>query len=152
MAAANWLPSPLVEALVEAASLAAEAVDPWWIIGSAAVVLHGVETPVADIDLLTSARDADSILAAAGRRPDTESDRSRFRSVYGTLPSPGVSIEVMGGLEVLSAGAWHRVLPATRQAVSVCAATLYVPDRAELAAIMRSFGRAKDIIRAALLD
>ena len=50
-------------ARVAAAMAQAGARDHWWIIGSAAVVLHGVDTSVADVDLLLSPADAERLLA-----------------------------------------------------------------------------------------
>ena len=126
--------------------------DPWWIIGSAAVALNGVDPGgIADVDVLTSARDASAILAAVGCVADTCSDRSAFRSVYGRLPSPALPIEVMGGLEVFVRDRWRAITPCTRVAVSTGGVTVYVPEREDLIAILRLFGRAKDLARAALL-
>lgn len=148
------IPDPLRAGLVAAASAAAShARDPWWVIGSAAVALHGAEAGhVADIDLLTSRRDARTLLAAAGARPDAERDRSRFRSVYGRWRAhEGLAIEVMGGLEVNTSAGWRLVRPSTRVPVRCGTAMVFVPGRDDLTAILRLFGREKDLARAAAL-
>ena len=56
--------SSLAAALDEVAAALRGARDPWWVIGSAAARLHGAETPVADVDVLLSERDALVIAAA----------------------------------------------------------------------------------------
>jgi hypothetical protein len=138
-----------------AAAAVRHARDPWWVIGSAAVALHGADPGhVADIDLLTSAFGAHTLLAAAGARPDAASDHSRFRSAYGRWrPANGLAIEIMGGLQVNTVAGWQRVEPRTRVPVRCGAATLslFIPGRGDLAAILRLFGRDKDLARAAAL-
>lgn len=144
---------PLQAALVAAgAAAAAHACDPWWVIGSAAVALHGADPGhVADVDLLTSTRDAVTLLAAAGVAPDGTSDQSRFRSVYGRWPVRSREIEVLGGLEIFTVQGWQAVRPATRVPVQCGPATLYIPERGDLIAILKLFRRDKDLARAAAL-
>lgn len=142
----------LVAGLADTARRMDGAGKPWWIIGSAAVRLHGAVTPVADIDLLCDEGDARAVLACAGlaAAPGLPSDLFRsevFGTVAGALP-----LEVMGGLHLRGHGGWERVALATREAVRIGGATLWVPSRAELAALLRRFGRAKDMARAALLE
>ena len=130
------------------AALAA-ACDPWWVIGSAAAALHGARTPVADIDVLLSVRDAAALLprlglAVAAGRPD-----DRFRSeVFARWTGAALPIEFMAGLCTREGDAWAPVHLSTRVVVGGVA----VPSRRELAALMRRFGRDKDLARAALLD
>lgn len=142
----------LEAALEQAASLLATARDPWWVIGSAAVALHGADPGrVADVDILTSADDAERLLRTAGATRDRSAPRTHFRSVYGRLASSGLAIEIMGGLEVLAGDAWVAVRPRTRVAVAVGSSVVFIPDRQELVAILQRFGRPKDLARAALL-
>ena len=118
-------------------------------VGSAAVRLHGAETSVADIDVLTSARDAAQLLDAWQGAVTIGGASDRFRShPLSRLDGAALAVEVMANLEVRTADVWRRVVPATRVAV----AGVFVPARDELAAILRAFGRDKDVARAALLE
>ncbi|MEH3100784.1 hypothetical protein [Sphingomonas adhaesiva] len=138
----------LDDALRAVAAAMATARDPWWVIGSAAVRLHGVETPVADIDVLTSVADGEAIVAAWRRGVVIGAADHRFRSTpFARLDGAALPIEIMAGLHVHRDGAWRPVLPRSR----VVHGGFPVPDRAELIAILRLFGRPKDMRRAALL-
>ena len=57
----------------------------------------------------------------------------------------------MAGFEYRVGETWHPVQLTTRQAITVGAATVYVPERDELRRIIAGFGRPKDIERARLL-
>jgi len=150
------VPSPhgeLATALAHAAAVAAGARDPWWIIGSAAAFLHGARTPVADIDVLMSADDAFAALDAAGVAASGGEASDLFCSeVFGTIRGTHLPIEVFGGFRIRTGQHWQPVVLKTRVAVAVEGFTLWVPARDELAALFRSFGRPKDLARAALLD
>jgi hypothetical protein len=136
------------------AELAADASDDWWIIGSAAVALHGAQVPaVRDIDLLMSARDAERFLKRVGGRERAGKPSAKFRSdVFGTWVDPPLPVEVMGGFSLAIAGEWCPVLPETRERKTIGGQVLFVPSAAELKAMLLSFGRPKDIDRASLLS
>ena len=125
------------------------ATQPWWVIGSAAVALHGAATSVADIDLLLDIDDAAAVFEAMGvpalpGRPD-----GRFRSdVFGRCTATPLAIELMAGLHLRRNDGWVPVALETR----VARHGVFVPARAELAALLRRFGRDKDLGRAAALD
>lgn len=63
-----------------------QARDPWWIIASAAVALHGADPGgVADVDILLRAADARVILPAIGIELRIGSVHAVFRSsIFGT--------------------------------------------------------------------
>ena len=146
------IPEDVAAALAEVPRITGAARDPWWIIGSAAALLHGAETNVGDIDLLMSVRDARAVLGAGGAaaRPGGGSDL--FHSdAFGTIHTGALAIEVMGGLKVRTSDGWQAVALATRRPVRLGAATLLVPERAELIDLLRLFGRDKDVARAGLL-
>ena len=68
-----------------------------------------------------------------------------------------MAVEVMAGFEAKGADTsglfdWWPVLPRTRERIVIEGEALFVPSRTELAALLRRFGRAKDIARAVLLD
>ena len=120
----------------------------WWVIGSAAVVLHGVHTSVADIDLLLDVSDADRIAMRRSLTWVEGQDTDLFRSErYGLLTDTALPIELMAGLRVRG----EPLVPATRVSVSIGDATVHVPDKSEMIAIFDRFDRPKDRRRAALL-
>jgi hypothetical protein len=130
-----------------------DARDDWWIIGSAAVALHGAEPPiVADIDLLTGRDDALRLAALWGATPEPPGDHGLFRSaIHFEHALEGAIVDVMAELEVNGAAGWKRLEPKTRVPIPLGEAKLYAPTRSELIEILRRFGRPKDLERAALL-
>ena len=136
------------------AEAAAQAGDPWWIIGSAAVALHGAEVPdIKDVDLLMMALDAERILHHLGVESCPPTYSTLFRSsVFGTWSAPPLPVEIMGDLRLSTPAGWRPVRPETRVAVTVEGKRLFVPAAAELIALLRSFGRPKDLMRIRLLE
>ena len=127
--------------------------DRWWIIGSAAVALHGADPgPVAGIDVLLSVADAHRILPTIGIAPVAGVADARFRSrVFGVWDGTASPVEFMAGLECRTGDTWLPVRPATRSAVAVGGGIVHVPDRGELGSILVAFGRPKDLARTARL-
>ncbi len=128
--------------------------DPWWIIGSTAVALHGVDPgPINDIDILVSVPDAGR-LAENWQCPNMANTGSElFRSQVLLRPNIGCfPVEAMAGLEFRTLDNWQHLSPKTRQEIRCETCGLFVPDRPELIEILRSFGREKDIRRANLLS
>ena len=147
------IPPALQATLAAVAAMAAAAHDPWWVIGSAAVALHGAEVQVADVDLLTGARDAQRILATAGVTAAQGRRSKRFHSqVFGRIRGLPLDLEIMAGFSVCADGTWHPIVPVTREPVASGGATLYVPGKAELQSLLRLIGRPRDLVRASLLD
>jgi hypothetical protein len=144
----------LAETLALVAQAAADATDDWWIIGSAAVALHGRSVPqVKDVDLLMSAPDAAAFLRRAGVPLRAGQADARFRSlVFGLWSAPPIPVEVMGGFSVVADGGWREVALATRDPVTVAGVSVYVPSADELVRLLHTFGRAKDLERARLLE
>lgn len=136
-------------ALAQVAAALHSARDPWWVIGSAAVRLHGGDTSVADIDVLVSARDAERLLEAWPGEATIGGASAQFRShPFARLDGAALPVELMADLELCTADGWQPVRPLTR----VARGGVFVPDREELRAILRAFGREKDLARAALLS
>lgn len=128
--------------------------DPWWIIGSTAVLLHGARPiSVADVDVLPSVADARRILPAIGIAPEHKPAHSQFRSeIFATWTEPPLPVEFMADFHYLRSGQWRAALPTTRQSIAVGSVTVYVPERWELRDMMLGFGREKDFERVRLLD
>ena len=143
----------LAETFAMVAEAASGASSPWWIIGSAAVVLHGCSVPhVRDVDLLMSAAEAEQLLRRVGGRLRPTDTDPRFRSrVFGNWNAPPVPVEVFGGFALPTPQGWRDVALSTREAVAIAGHKLFVPSTEELVQLLRSFGRAKDLERARIL-
>jgi len=128
--------------------------DPWVVIGSAATRLVGADVSVADLDLLTSVRDADALRGRwqrqreAAQRPD---GAERFRSRFARCRFPGLPVEVMGGLEVFGPDGWTPLRIDRSVRASIAGLSVPVPAIAEQIRVLDSFGRPKDRARTAVL-
>jgi hypothetical protein len=147
------LPERLRQALVMVAELCAPAADPWWVISSAAVALHGAPVEnVRDVDVLMSARDAQRTLVQVGVEPHAGHATAQFRSaVFGTWHGPPLPVEIFGDFDFAGPDGWSRVAPASREPVAIGGHILFVPSAAELRRMLIAFGRPKDLARARLL-
>ncbi len=148
------LPDPLRESLALVADAMRAASDPWWIIASAAMALHGAHPiHVADIDLLASERDTAALIAALSLQPAPPGGAPQFRSaLFARWLAPPLPVEIMAGFEVHTPDGWRPVRPATRLARPLGERMLFVPCAAELIEHCRLFGRPKDEQRAALMQ
>ena len=135
------------------ATVAVDACDSWWIIGSAAVALvGGAIADIRDVDVLMSPTDASRFLDRVGSESERRAPDPLFSSsVFGTWNAPPLPVEVMGGFSYCHSGSWRQVWPLTRREVLVADRVLFVPSSEELKALLRGFGREKDIARAALI-
>jgi hypothetical protein len=125
----------------------------WWLIGSAALSVMGLDVVVRDVDLLTTLEGGQAWLAAFGVEAVPKSGDAKFRSkVFKSLAViGGLELEIMGDLMVNTPDGWQGLIPQTRRAISTPAGMVYVPETAEMLAILTLFGRPKDMDRAALL-
>jgi hypothetical protein len=126
----------------------------WWIISSAAIALHGVEPgPIGDVDVLFDPRDAAAVLGPLGIDPRPGTGTELFRSaIFARWTATPMPVELFAGFELCEAGIWQAIRPETREQVRCGNALVYVPAREELAAMLRRFGRPKDLDRAARLS
>ncbi|WP_343528295.1 hypothetical protein [Sphingomonas sp.] len=126
----------------------------WWIIGSAAMALHGVEAGrVNDIDLLVDQRLATAVLDRLGIAPLVLPPDPLFRSaVFARWEGAAVPVEIMAGFQLCVGGAWYPVEPHSRERIMIDDDGLFVPDRPELLSLFRLFGRPKDAPRIAALE
>jgi hypothetical protein len=148
--------SPLHETLaVSIPDLRRHCRDPWVVIGSAAVALAGVDVSVADVDVLTSKRDAEGLIALwRARLDDTHepmADSDRFRSHFARFRFPGLPLEVMGGLELNGSNGWQPVHVDDVVRVICAGVDVPIPALSEQIRILESFARPKDLQRAARL-
>ncbi|MEL7189373.1 MAG: hypothetical protein AAGK17_07460 [Pseudomonadota bacterium] len=149
------MPDPHFENSIAAVASAMElSQDPWWIIGSAAVVLHGSDPgTIADIDVMISERDLKALYMRLPLSNTPEVGKPMFRSdLFGRWSEPKLEVEFMAGLRLREAGEWHPIKPKTRVAFPVGKQILFAPEKAELVNILLRFGREKDCLRAASLE
>lgn len=129
-------------------------VDPWCLIGSSAALLLGAGVGVADVDVLTSRGDAETLMRvwASRREPAfVPSDSDRFRSHFARFLFPGMPVEVMGALELHVDGDWQAVRPGRLVLVGVNGLAVPVPCIDDQIRLLQSFGRDKDHRRIAAL-
>ncbi|MEO1220521.1 MAG: hypothetical protein AAFY42_04110 [Pseudomonadota bacterium] len=133
--------------------LLSECEDPWWVLGSAAIALVGVDPKgVRDVDFLVSHPDAKRLMKTHGLKNDADGGNALFRSDVLLLPVLGrIPVEVMGNYYIKTAEAWRLLAPQTRARVEVDGATLYVPHISEQIEILMALGRPKDLARIELL-
>jgi hypothetical protein len=128
--------------------------DPWTLIGSAAARLAGADVAVADLDVLTSVRDADALIEHWRARQDetwVPASAERFRSRFARFLFPGLPVEVMGGLGLCGERGWAPVRIGEVVTVDVAGFAVTIPTVAEQIRVLERFGRPKDLQRAALL-
>lgn len=144
-----------LEATLLALEPALEAAQhPWWILGSAAVVLHGADPlGVADVDVLLDQRDSVAVLGRLGLTPMAGEGNTQFRSaVFNLWAGSILPVELFAGFCLCEGGVWSEFVPQTRIAVWLGEAQAFVPEREELIALLRRFGRPKDLVRIAALN
>jgi hypothetical protein len=140
----------LEESLARLAALLHDAQEPGWIIGSVAVALHGGDSgKIRDIDVVLGHRDAERYLRHLALSNRAVTANPLFRSdVFAAWRDTPVTIELMAGLKVKRGGRWEPLSIKSREEKRH---GLFVPSRDELRAILISFGRDKDLRRAAAL-
>ena len=124
----------------------------WWIIGSAALALSGVEVKPRDIDVFAASDVIEAARQALGVAA-MPSGNSRFRSdpYFQFCPDGGLEIDFMGALQVKTEEGWVDLRIESIVQIACGSVTLFVPSIAEQGRILRLFGRPKDLARAALI-
>lgn len=130
--------------------------DPFWVIGSSALVLGGVRLEsIDDIDLLTSSRDADFLqqIWQTNRLDDhSPAHADRFLSNFGRFKFGEILIEVMGELKVFHENKWQKLEVIEWKIVEINEElSVKIPTLTEQYRIFMLFGREKDIIKANLI-
>ncbi|ESQ78239.1 hypothetical protein [Asticcacaulis sp. YBE204] len=120
--------------------------QPWWIIGSTALCLSGVDIVPKDVDVFASSAviEAARIKLNAETMPPRPDGRFRSNPYFQHTPEGGVEIDFMGDLEVFSGGEWGKLQIESEDWVDA----LPVPSLEEQVRILHLFGRDKDIVRA----
>ncbi|KRA35688.1 hypothetical protein ASD68_04685 [Rhodanobacter sp. Root627] len=129
-------------------------VDPWCLIGSTAALLLGAQASAADVDVLTSRADAETLMAVWASQRETAftpPDAGRFRSHFARFRFPGAAVEIMGALEVHADERWQAVSPGRLVLVGVNGLAVPVPSLDDQIRLFKSFGREKDMRHAEAL-
>ncbi len=147
------LSDPSLSSIIRLAAFLEDTSDPWWILGSAAVALSGVNPGgVRDIDVLVSLQDARRLMETKALPNEVDGGGALFRSEIFLRPEIGdVPVEIMANYVIREEGGWWPVKLQTREAVSVCGTTVYVPELGEQAMLLQRLGRPKDLRRLACL-
>ena len=139
--------------LVQVADVLSDARGPWWIVGSAAMALHGIDPgEIGDVDVLMDAGDARALLPRLGLENAPRPDKMFRSEVFGRWEAPPLAVDFMGDFAVRQGAGWSAVEPVTRQHVSVGSTSVAVPALIELRHLFERFGREKDRARIRLLD
>ncbi|MBA4853131.1 hypothetical protein [Emticicia sp. BO119] len=129
--------------------------DPFYIIGSSALVLTRIPLEITDdIDLLTSSRDASflkELWEANKVREYTPDGAHKFRSVFGRFQWENILVEVMGDLEVFHHGEWQILQITEYFEININQLSVRIPTLNEQERIFRLFGRKKDLTKADLI-
>jgi hypothetical protein len=130
--------------------------DPWWIIGSAAMTLAGVPgVAPQDIDVLCSRSDALRLREAWSDEIDRlfrPADEARFRSTFARFTHLPMPLEVMGGLEVMTAAGWQQLRVHDDLQIDIAGYAVRIPTLADQRRILLAFGRDKDLAKAARIS
>ncbi len=148
------MPPALAKALQLVAQHGAQIEGDWWIIGSTAGLLAGIEGFIPDdVDLFGSTNVMTAFVKSFGLEPVSSPSHHQFKSTpYQRIKLlDATPIEVMGGLEISTGGDWNRLDLKTRLPVSGFGAPLWIPSIEEQIAVFELFGRLKDLAKAKIL-
>jgi hypothetical protein len=148
------LPQGLANDLETLARLMADIREDWWVIGSTAIVLAGVEGIAPhDVDVLISAQAARALAESLGETPLALPPHPKFRSeVFFRRRLVSRDAEFMVGFEVAGEGGWEAFWPVSRRMVGVPGGVIPIPDVEDLKRMCRLFGRARDMEKLARLE
>jgi hypothetical protein len=153
------LPAPpelepaLAELLDSLAGELASCREPWWLIGSAAMAVHGAEVDVGDVDLLLGEADAEALLSRRGMAAEPGRPSELFSSaIFASWQAPPFAVELFACFRLRDGDGWRPLLPRTRETHRVGDTAVFVPSIGELIAWGRLFGRSKDKAREPLLQ
>ncbi len=145
--------SPFERSLATLIAAAPEGCDDWWLIGSAAAHLSGIDLEPQDVDVFGGRATIERFLANLGVVTQAGSQSDRFRSTpFQSLSvENGLPLEFMGDLHVRDGDEWHPLRLTTRVSVNTPYGRVYMPSLAEQKAVFELFGRPKDLAKAAMI-
>lgn len=117
------------------------------------MVLAGIPGIVPqDIDVLCSRSDAVRLREAWSDHVDgmfQPTDEARFRSTFSRFTHLAMPLEVMGGLEVMTATGWQALHVLEDLRFDIAGHAVRIPTLEEQRRILLAFGRGKDLDKAA---
>ncbi|AFK01895.1 hypothetical protein Emtol_0743 [Emticicia oligotrophica DSM 17448] len=129
--------------------------DPYWLIGSSALVLAGIQLEaIDDVDLLTSNRDADWLKQQWVTKKLNDylpANADKFLSNFGRYKWGELMVEVMGELKVYQNGEWVPLKIENWEEIEIEGLKLKIPTLLEQYRIFKLFGRDKDLKKANLI-
>lgn len=144
----------IIHTLSEISDDLAKLKENWFIIGSSALILSGIDIGVDDIDLLTSTDDA-SFLKEIWKEKIYKTYQPKqgdmFRSNFGRFKFSEMDAEVMGNLEVNKNGIWEKLVVNQFNEISVGNLKVKIPTLKEQKRIFEYFGREKDLKKVMLI-
>lgn len=141
--------SDIVQALGKLHHLLLPIKQPWFIIGTSNLLLAGFNVEPNDIDILTDKSTASLIhkfLKPFEVPVQLKKDDEKFRSAFSRYNIEGVSIELMGDLQVNTNAGWVDVLPLVNSPhqINLNENFFTIPSNADQIKIYTLFGRQKD--------
>lgn len=148
------LPDPLLASLAMISSRAPGPCEDWLIIGSTAARLCGADLEPDDIDVIASSYTIRAFLEAFGLQENNRIGHDIFRSRIFQRFEPGnaTPIEFMGDMILIRENPRVPMPIQTRVEIVGTYGSVFVPDLKEQIAILRRFGRAKDLARIPKLE
>lgn len=139
----------LQQALTTVHDLVNPVTTDWLLIGTTSLYLQGYTVEPHDIDILCALAVAEKIanaLATYHLPFKEEVKRDKFRSAFSCYLVNGVTVEVMGDLEVNAGTEWIPLLDVISQTdeIIINQRSFRVPSKADQLRIYQLFGRAKD--------
>lgn len=129
--------------------------DDYFIIGTSALVLSGIEVETSDIDILASDRDADylkDVWKDKLLKNIKTKDNELFQSNFSRYNYELLDIEIMGNLQVRKDDVWSPVVIKNYNEVDIEGVKIKIPTINELKRILLLFGREKDISKIKLIE
>ncbi|MEO0635069.1 MAG: hypothetical protein AAFY73_00315 [Pseudomonadota bacterium] len=142
----------LVEStLLHIAKLVNSISQPYCVFGSASVCLRNLPCgTVSDVDLLTTEQGVSELATTIGAAAKQRESSALFRSsLFLTVQTPFLPVEVMADLKVRAGGKWLAVWPDETDTITVGGSSFVVASLKDQLAFFERFSRPKDIARIA---
>ena len=150
----DGVPDGLADDLQALLRLMSDVTADWWVIGSTAIALAGVEGIMPhDIDVLISADAARALAERLNIEPLVLPPNPKFRSeIFFRRKLFAREAEFMGGFEVAGEGGWLGFWPVNRCMIPLRGDLIPIPTVEDLKRMCLMFGRAKDMEKLARLE
>lgn len=146
----------ILSTLVEASEGLKLLNDDYYIIGSSAIILSGIDIGLThDIDIFTGSQNSD-ILQKAWKDKlvgnPTMKDSNLFKSNFACFQFTEMQVEVQGDLNVFKDNHWIPLSINEYNIFTLNELKIKIPTPAEQKRILSLFGRSKDMLRIGIID